>query len=118
MAVHTALLVLACQVLVSLAANPIVPNVGMADPHVHFFNDTFYLFATHDYSSNNTGFRMDNWWVWSSTDLVSWNQASIVRPQDTCAQKSVWHECWATDGAFVNGMYCMTDEDGYHDHSS
>jgi hypothetical protein len=29
--------------------NPLVPNVGLADPHLHYFNGTFYLFATHDY---------------------------------------------------------------------
>jgi hypothetical protein len=29
--------------------NPLVPNVGLADPHLHNFNGTFYLFATHDY---------------------------------------------------------------------
>ena len=89
--------------LLCMGMNPIVPNVGMADPHMHFFNDTYVLFATHDYSNNNTGFRMDNWWVWSSTDLVNWEQASIVRPEDTCANKSVWQQCWATDGALVNG---------------
>ena len=59
------------------AANPLIKDVsvcastggpggmcGVADPNLHFFNGSFYLFATHDYSINNTGFRMDDWQVW------------------------------------------------------
>ncbi len=45
------------------AANPVVPNVGMADPHVHFWDGMFYMYATSDYSANNTGFLMKQWWV-------------------------------------------------------
>ena len=47
----------------TMAANPLVPNVGQADPHVHVFNDTFYMFATHDFNVNNTGFLMKDWLV-------------------------------------------------------
>jgi len=48
---------IACALLAGYAmgANPVVPNVGMADPHVHFFNGRFYMYATHDFSPNNTG---------------------------------------------------------------
>ena len=44
----------------TLAANPIVPNVGMADPHAHVFGDRVYIYATHDASPTNTGFGMVN----------------------------------------------------------
>ena len=93
-----------CSVLV-MAGNPVVPNVGMADPHVRVFNSRFYMYATHDFSSNNTGFRMDNWWVWSSADMVNWTLESVLPPQQTPAPPSVWEECWATDGAESNGKY-------------
>lgn len=40
----------------AIAGNPVVPNVGMADPHVHFYDDLgFFMYATHDFSPNNTG---------------------------------------------------------------
>lgn len=42
---------------------------------------------------------MDDWWVWSSPDLVNWTKASVVKPQNTPAPPSAWQECWATDGA-------------------
>ena len=40
---------------VALAGNPLVPHVGMADPNLHFFNGSWHIFATHDFSVNNTG---------------------------------------------------------------
>jgi arabinoxylan arabinofuranohydrolase len=88
------------------AANPLVPNVGQADPHVHVWDDgRFWMYATHDFSDNNTGFLMKDWWVWSSPDLVAWTRESVLNPADTPASKSEWDECWATDGAFANGAY-------------
>ena len=90
-----------------LAANPVVPGVGMADSHVHVMNDgtgkqEFFMFATHDYSPQNKQFKMLDWWVWSSPDLVSWTKENIVKPSQL-----EWDtdptECWATDGAQLNG---------------
>lgn len=89
-------------------ANPIRAGGGVADPHVHVWNDDMriYMYATHDYVSdsavhfqiigtalfvrrspnrtiesgshcscsqaqNSSGFRMDNWWIWSTDDLLS-----------------------------------------------
>ena len=49
--------------------NPLVKNNGMADPHARAFGNAIYIYATHDYSPNNTNFRMDDWWIWKTTDL-------------------------------------------------
>lgn len=88
------------------AANPLVPNVGQADPHIHVWPDgRFWLYATHDFAPNNTGFLMKNWWVWSSGDLVAWALEDVLDPADTPAPKSEYDECWATDGAYANGAY-------------
>ena len=89
----------------SWAANPIVPNVGMADPNVRLMNGTFFAWATHDYSVNNTGFKMLDWWVWSSADLVSWTLESTVVPADIFPWDEQQNECWATDAALRNGRY-------------
>jgi hypothetical protein len=55
---------LACVCTSVEARNPIVPFVGMADPHAHVFpgSDRVYLYATHDNSPNASGFGMRNWW--------------------------------------------------------
>jgi arabinoxylan arabinofuranohydrolase len=85
--------------------NPLVLNQGMADSHVHFWPaaNEYFMYATHDYSPTNTGFRMDDWNVWSSTDLISWRLASTLYPNNTPTTNP--NECWATDGATRNGNY-------------
>ena len=74
----------------------------MADTNVHWFNGTFMIFATHDFSVNNTGFLMKDWWVWSSSDLVDWTLESTVSPEVSLKWDIQDDECWATDAAFVN----------------
>ena len=94
----------------TLARNPIVPGIGMADPHMHVFESVnesrVYLYATHDYSKGEAGglgFRMDNWWVWSSDDLVTWQLEDVVYPNKTLTWDNMTQECWATDAAMRNG---------------
>lgn len=77
----------------------------MADPNVRLMNGTFYCWATHDYSINNTGFQMRDWWVWSSPDLVAWKLESKVVPTDVLLWDTDQNECWATDAALANNKY-------------
>ena len=92
------LLPLSCR-----GGNPIVPGVGMADPHVHAWGggggDNVYVYATHDFSPNNTDFRMDDWWVWRSADLITWEQAGAALPPLVWEDVGARTECWATDAA-------------------
>lgn len=86
------------------AQNPIVPNQGLNDPHIHIFNDTAYVYASHDTSIKNKKFIMEDWWVWSSPDLVNWTKRSVLNPKDTYIGKD-FTRCWATDVAYRNGKY-------------
>jgi len=52
------------------AENPIVPDVGLNDPHIHIINGKAYVYAIHEKSIENENFIMEDWWIWSSTDLV------------------------------------------------
>jgi len=103
------LMICSLGISITHAANPLVGGVGMADPHVHVFegfsgmdDGPFYMYATHDYALNNTDFRMDNWWVWSSADLLTWTQRSLLKPEQTALRKK-FTECWATDAALRRG---------------
>ena len=87
------------------AQNPIVPNKGLNDPHIHVFNDTAYVYASHDKSINNRKFIMEDWWVWSSPDLVNWTKRSVLKPENTYIRNKNFTRCWATDVAFNNGNY-------------
>ena len=89
---------------VSFAANPIIPNQGVNDPHIHVFDGKAYLYATHDKSAENTTFIMEDWWIWSSEDLVNWTQESVLKPEDTYIGKG-FESAWATDAAEKNGKY-------------
>ncbi|MEM9930897.1 MAG: family 43 glycosylhydrolase [Bacteroidota bacterium] len=86
------------------AQNPIVPNQGLNDPHIHIFNDTAYVYASHDKSVENTSFVMEEWWVWSSPDLVNWTQRSVLKPEDTYIGND-FAGCWATDVGRKGGKY-------------
>nr|WP_298991089.1 family 43 glycosylhydrolase [uncultured Polaribacter sp.] len=90
---------------VLLAQNPIVPNQGLNDPHIHIFNDTAYAYASHDKSIKNKKFIMEDWWVWSSPDLVNWKKRSVLNPKDTYIGDKNFTRCWATDVAYRNGKY-------------
>ena len=73
------------------AGNPLlVPSVGLADPHVRVINDRVYMFATHDYSANNTDFLMRDWWVWSTRDLVSTRACLCAAGDLGCACAVAW----------------------------
>lgn len=106
----TSILLLGLHTLI-YAQNPIVPNVGLNDPHIHIFNDTAYVYASHDKSINNDKFIMEDWWVWSSPDLVNWSQRSILDPKDTYIGKD-FTSCWATDAAYKNGKYYFYFSEG------
>jgi len=86
------------------AGNPIIKDQGVNDPHIRIFNNRAYLSATHDHSIKDKGFRMDDWWLWSSDDLVNWKLESVLNPEDTYLGQP-FKKCWATDIAYRNGNY-------------
>jgi hypothetical protein len=87
-----------------LAANPIVPDVGMADPHIHIFNGKAYLYCTHDAGGPaSKKWDMPDWNIWSSPDLVRWTHERTISPKQTYIGKS--DMCWAPDAATMNGKY-------------
>nr|WP_299070431.1 family 43 glycosylhydrolase [uncultured Allomuricauda sp.] len=90
--------------LIATGQNPIVPNKGLNDPHVHIFNDTAYVYASHDKSMENKKFIMEDWWVWSSPDLINWTRRNTLKPEETYIGKP-FEGCWATDVGYRNGKY-------------
>ena len=76
---------------------------GVCDPHIHIFNGKAYLFSTHDRGPGEPIFRMDDWRIFSSDDLVNWKLEYTLRPEDTFLGKC--EECYATDAAERNGKY-------------
>jgi arabinoxylan arabinofuranohydrolase len=88
------------------AQNPILPGKGLCDPHIRVSNNNIYLYATHDASINNKDFVMNDWWIWSSDDLVKWRYESTLEPETTYFGKPS-SNCWATDAICKNGLYYL-----------
>ena len=83
----------------------ILPNSGICDPHMRVYNGRLYMFATHDRSPGNDNYRMDDWKVYSTDDLVNWKPEYTLRPEDTFLGRC--EECYATDSAYRNGKYYL-----------
>lgn len=86
------------------SGNPIIPGIGVCDPHIRIYNDRAYLYATHDKSPESKGFVMDDWWIWSSPDLVDWQHECTIRPEDTYYGQPD-PSCWAVDAMEKNGKH-------------
>jgi arabinoxylan arabinofuranohydrolase len=84
--------------------NPIIPNKGANDPHIRIIDGKAYLSASHDKSAGNTKFIMEDWWLWSSDDLVNWKLEYTLKPEETYIGEP-FEGCWATDFVKRNGKY-------------
>ena len=90
--------------------NPIIPLMGVCDPHMHVFNDRVWLHATHDAIPGCDYFCMHDWQIWSSADCVEWRLESVIRPEDFHMGSS--SQCWAVDCEERNGKYYFYFSDG------
>ena len=81
----------------------IIPNQGVCDPHIHIFEGKAYMYTTHDRAPGLPIYRMDDWQIFSSDDLLNWKLEAVVHPEDTFLGKC--EECYATDTAERNGKY-------------
>jgi len=90
----------------SQAGNPLVDDVGMADPHIFIFEDKAYMYTTRDDKEAATvEWNMPDWNIWSSDDLVDWKHERTVKPSETYIGDSIY--CWAPNAASNNGKYYL-----------
>lgn len=53
------------------AENPIIQTKFTADPAPLVYHDTVFLYTGHD-EDDAFGFKMQNWLLYTSTDMVNW----------------------------------------------
>lgn len=87
-----------------LAKNPIIANKGANDPHIRIIDGKAYLSASHDKSIDSKKFIMEDWWLWSSDDLVNWKLEYTLKPEETFIGEP-FNRCWATDIVKRNGKF-------------
>ncbi len=82
----------------------LIPDRGMADPHVWLENGRLYTFCGGDKSWEpvNT-WIMDRWELWSTADLINWQHELTIKPTETYIGDKP--NCWAGDICERNGKY-------------
>ena len=69
---------------------PIIQTKYTADPMPVVYNDTVYLYTSHD-EDDAEGFKMKNWLLYTSTDMVNWHIIGQVYDRiDLPPGLSVW----------------------------
>lgn len=54
--------------------NPVIRHKHTADPAAMVIGDTLWLFAGHDEPGNKAGYHMNEWLLFSTTDLKHWTE--------------------------------------------
>ncbi len=87
---------------------PVVQTKFTADPAPMVYNDTVYLYTSHD-EDDAQGFKMVDWLLYTSTDMVNWTEhgavASLKNFKWANQDNGAWAvQCIERDGKFY--LYC------------
>ncbi|HBF34645.1 TPA: carbohydrate-binding protein, partial [Candidatus Sumerlaeota bacterium] len=92
------------------ADNPIIQTKYSADPAPLVYKDTVYLYTSHD-EDDAQGFKMFNWMLYTTTDMVNWTDHGIIggvkNPKSFkwCDGVNAWApQCIERKGKFY--LYC------------
>ncbi len=84
------------------AQNPIIQTNFTADPAPMVYNDKVYLYTTQD-EDNSSWFVMNNWRLYTTTDMVNWTDYGVVLSYSDFewAKGDAWApQCIERDGKF------------------
>lgn len=98
------------------AQNPIVQTNYTADPAPMVYNNTVYLYTTHDADETiDDFFTMPDWQCYSSTDMVNWTDHGIVASLKDFTWLDKTNGAWAPQCIERNGkfyLYCPIHGEG------
>ncbi|MGA2542569.1 MAG: glycoside hydrolase family 43 protein [Verrucomicrobiota bacterium] len=95
------------------ADNPIVQTCFTADPAPMVYNDTVYLYTSHD-EDDAFGFKMFNWKCFTTTDMVNWTDRGTIASLATFSW-AAGNNAWAPQCIYRNGkfyLYCPLAQRG------
>ncbi|NPD91789.1 family 43 glycosylhydrolase [Prevotella sp. PMUR] len=87
---------------------PVIQTKYTADPAPMVHNDTVYLYTTHD-ENDAEGFHMKDWLLYTSTDMVNWQDRGAVASLENFEWFKGKNGAWAEQVIERNGkwyMYC------------
>ena len=88
--------------------NPIIQTKFTADPAPMVYHDTVFLYTGHD-EDDAFGFKMKNWLLYTSTDMVNWTDHGEVASLKNFKWVNTDNGAWATQCVMRNGkfyLYC------------
>lgn len=97
--------------------NPVIQTKYTADPAPMVYNDTVYLYTSHD-EDDAFGFKMFNWMLYTSADMVNWTEHGVIAGVKEPYKTFGWadgHSAWAPQCIARNGkfyFYCPTIHQG------
>ncbi|MDE5419066.1 family 43 glycosylhydrolase [Labilibaculum sp. DW002] len=97
---------------IGFAQNPFITHMYTADPSARVYNDTLYVYPSHD-PDNAKWFDMIDWHVYSTTDMKNWTDHGVALD----IKDIKWAEkyAWAPDCIKENGKYYFYyPTDQYH----
>lgn len=106
-----------CALLNSLNVNaqrPIIQTKYTADPAPMVYNDTVFLYTTHD-EDDAEGFKMQDWLLYTSTDMVNWTDHGVVASLKSFDWVKRDNGAWTEQVVERNGkfyMYCPIHGNG------
>ena len=98
----------------AVAQMPVVQTKYTADPAPMVYNDTIYLYTTHD-EDDADGFKMYDWLLYTSTDMVNWTDHGVVASLKDFTWRKRDNGAWAEQVVERNGkfyMYCPLHGNG------
>ena len=97
-----------------VAQKPIITTKYTADPAPYVHGDTVYLYTTHD-EDDAEGFKMFDWLLYTSTDMVNWTDHGAVASLADFKWYGKDNGAWAEQVIERNGkwyMYCPIHGNG------
>ena len=90
--------------------NPFITHIYTADPTARVFNDTLYVYPSHDIQCEpgfgENGFCMEDYHVFSTTDFGEWTDHGVILTQEDAAWiKPESYSMWAPDCIEKDGKY-------------
>ncbi len=101
-------LIMLMWVLSANAQNPIIQTKYTADPAPLVYNDTVFLYTGHD-EDDAFGFKMQDWLLYSSSDMVNWTDHGVVASLKDFSWVPYDNGAWAPQCIHRNGkfyLYC------------
>lgn len=87
------------------AVNPVIQTRFTADPAPMVWNDTVYIFSSHDEPDANIGFNMVDWRLYSTKDMV--NYVDLGSPLALSDFSWASYNAWAAQTIERNGKFYM-----------